>query len=171
MLMQAMRSNKIVLEQLATQNEGRMIIQNFTNELRRAAVSSIGAYPIEVAEPQQIIFYSNIDTDTWRERVRYFLDETTLKKGITKPAGNPLSYNPAAEVITNVAYDVANGAAQVFYYYDENYAGSGASLATPVNVSNVRLVKISLELEEDPYASPEPLHVETVAEVRNLKSN
>jgi len=171
MLMQGLRSNKIVLEQLSTQNEGRTVVKNFTNELRRAVASSIGSYPLEIVEPQQLVFYSNIDSDSWRERVRYFLDGDILKKGITKPSGNPLVYDPTTEIITNVALDIANGVTPVFYYYDENFTGVEASLSAPVNVSNVRIIKISLDLEEDPYASPEPLHVETLAEIRNLKSN
>lgn len=165
------RSNKIVWEQLSTQNEGRKVAQDLINELRTASASSIGAYAIESAGTQQFIFYANIDIDSWRERVRYFKDGTLLKKGITKPAGNPLIYNPASEIITIVAHDVANGANPLFYYYGDNYTGTEAALANPVAVTAVRMVKLSLDLEENPQASPMPLHIETMAEVRNLKTN
>jgi len=171
MLIFGLRSNKIIWEQLSTQNEGRKVVQDFVNEIRTATASSIGAYAIASAEPQQVIFYSNIDSDAWRERVRYFLQNGTLKKGVLKPSGNPLSYNPANEQINELAHDVINGANPVFYYYDQSYTGSQNPLAPPVDVTKVRMIKFTLDLEEDPNASPMPFHVETMAEVRNLKSN
>ena len=71
----------VVWEALSTQNEGRRVVRDFTNELRSATQSSVGGYALEKAASQEIIFYSNIDTDSWRERVRYFLSSTsTLKK-------------------------------------------------------------------------------------------
>jgi len=168
----SIKSNKVVWEQLSTQNEGRKAIQDFTNELRTATASSIGAYSIATAEANSIIFYSNIDTDSLRERVRYFLDGVILKKGVIKPTGNPLSYVPANEVIVPVVHDIANGANPIFVYYDENYEGGvGTPLIQPVDVTKIRMVKISLDMEEDPNASPVPFHIETKVEIRNLKSN
>ena len=113
----SLKSNKIIWEQLSTQNEGRKVIQDFINELRSANYSSIGAYPLSTANTQEIIFYSNIDSDTYRERVRYFLSGAILKKGVIKPTGVPLSYNPVNEVITDMVRDVANTSTQLFYYY------------------------------------------------------
>ena len=73
LLIYAFRNNKIIWEQLSTQSEGRKAAQDFTNELRSATPSSIGAYPLAQALPQEIIFYTNLDSDSLRERVRYFL--------------------------------------------------------------------------------------------------
>ena len=133
----SMHGRDVVWEQLKTQSEGRKVVQDFINEIRRATGSSIGANPIEVAESHQVIFYSNIDLDSWRERVRYFLDSKTLKKGVTKPTGTPLIYDLANEVITEVAHDVANGTTTVFYYYDQDYTGSVSStpLSFPVDIT------------------------------------
>ncbi|MDO8499857.1 MAG: type II secretion system protein [bacterium] len=167
----AMKSNKIVWEQLSTQSEGRKVVQDFINELRTATASSIGAYPVATAGTQQIIFYTNVDSDTLRERVRYFLDGSNLKKGVIKPSGNPLQYSAGAEVVTTVVEDVANGADSVFYYFDQNYTGTGNPLAQPVSVTDVRVVQITLEMEEDPQASPMPFHIESKVEIRNLKTN
>ncbi|MDO8509761.1 MAG: prepilin-type N-terminal cleavage/methylation domain-containing protein [bacterium] len=172
LMLWAMRGRDIVWEQLSTQNEGRKIVQDFTNELRRATASSIGAYPLEIAESQQIVFYSNIDTDSWRERIRYYISDKTLKKGVTKPTGNPLTYNPASEVLTDVVQDVANGISSLFYYYDQSYTGaSSTAMASPVNITNVRMVGISLSLEEKPNVAPAPFNIEAKVEIRNLKSN
>lgn len=172
LMLWAMHGRDVVWEQLSTQNEGRKIVQDFTNELRRATASSIGAYPLEVAESQQIVFYSNIDADSWRERIRYYISDKTLKKGITKPSGNPLVYNPSSEVVIDAVHDVANGANALFYYYDQNYTGpSSTALASPISVTDVRMVGITLSLEEKPNVAPAPFNIEAKVEIRNLKSN
>lgn len=168
----ALRAKDIIFEQLRVQSEARAEAQNFIDEIRRANYSSIGAYPIEAAGTSTIIFYSDIDRDTFRERVRYWLSGTTLKKGVIKPAGTPLSYPPASEVITDAVHDVIN-TSSIFYYYDQNYNGGATStaLAQPVDVTAVRMAGIELKIEKDINKSPTPLYVETKTEIRNLKNN
>lgn len=164
------RYNSIVWEQLSTQNEGRKTTQDFVNQIRTASQSSIGAYPIQTASSTAITFYSNIDTDTLVERLRYFINTTTLKIGVTKPTGNPMVYNSANEIITEVAHDISN-ATSVFYYYDENYSGSGSPLLSPIDVTKIRVVKIILKLDENPHLTPTPFYIESKGMLRNLKSN
>lgn len=165
------RNNAIVWEQLSTQNEGRKVVQDFGNELREASASSIGSYPIESASGTAFVFYSNLDDDSLVERVRYFTSGTTLKKGVTKPTGSPLAYVTSTEIITNVAHDVANGTSTIFSYYDGNFSGTQSSLSSPVTVAQIRMVKISLRLEEDPNLSPVPFYIESKVAIRNLKDN
>lgn len=167
----SLKSNKIIWEQLETQNQGRAVVQVFSKELRMATVSSLGAYPLAEASSTQIIFYADLDNDSLREKVRYFIQGDIFKKGVTKPTGNPLAYLEANEVITDMAYDVDVSGDPTFSYYDEDFTGSGIPLTHPVNISLVRAVKISLKLEEDPYASPVPFHIETKVNIRNLKGN
>lgn len=164
------RYNSIVWEQLKTQNEGRKATQDFVNELRTASQSSVGAYPVQAASSTGIIFYSNVDADTLRERLRYFMSGRTLQRGVIKPTGNPLTYNSANEVITDIAHDVANSTT-VFAYYDSNYSGSEAALSVPVDVTKIRVVKMTLQLDEDPYLTPTPFYIESKGTLRNLKDN
>lgn len=165
------RGNAIIWEQLSTQNEGRKAVQDFSNELREAAASSIGAYSLESATSTQIVFYSNIDSDSFVERIRYFITSTTLKKGVIKPAGNPFAYSSSAESITTIANDVANGTTSVFSYYDGSFTGSGNPLSGAIDVTKIRVVKMSLKLEENPNLSPVPFYIETKVMIRNLKDN
>ncbi len=166
------RGNAIVWEQLSTQNEGRKATQDFSNELREATASSIGAYAIESATGTQMVFYSNIDADSFVERVRYFVASTTLKKGVIKPTGNPLTYNSSTESIVTIANDVANnGITNVFTYYDNNFTGSESPLTGAIDVTKIRVVKMSLRLEENPNLSPVPFYIELKVMIRNLKDN
>ncbi|MBT6819264.1 MAG: hypothetical protein HOA57_02700, partial [Candidatus Magasanikbacteria bacterium] len=45
------------------------------------------------------------------------------------------------------------------------------ALITPADVASLRIVKVQLEIEKDPDKTPIPLHVESMASVRNLKTN
>lgn len=172
MLMWGNHGKDVIFEQLSKQNDGRIASQNFLNDLRRSSYSSIGAYPVELAAANQIIFYSNVDTDSWKERVRYFVSATTLKRGITKPTGNPLSYNSASEVVSEVAHDL-NNTTTIFYYYDQNYDGisNTSSMSFPIDISKIRMIGIKLWLDLRPNVSPAPLYIEGKTEIRNLKSN
>lgn len=164
------RYNSVVWEQLSTQNEGRKATQDFVNQIRTASQSSIGAYPVQAASSTGIIFYSNMDSDSLVERLRYFTVTSTLKMGIIKPTGNPLTYNPASETVISVAHELAN-ATSVFYYYDGNYNGSGAPLASPIDVTKIRVVRMILKLDQNPNLTPAPFYIESKAMLRNLKNN
>lgn len=172
LLMWGNHGKDVVFEQLSKQNDGRIASQDFLNDLRRASYSSIGAYPIQLASANQIIFYSNVDTDSWKEQVRYFISNTTLKRGIIKPTGSPLNYNSANEVVTEVAHDL-NNTTTIFYYYDQNYDGitNTSSMSMPIDISKIRMVGIKLWLDLRPNVSPAPLYLEGKTEIRNLKAN
>ena len=169
------RSNAIIWEQLEKQNEGRKVLQEVIDTVRRAEQSSIGAYPIERADLYELILYANVDTDTLRERVRFFVDveSNTFVRGVIKPAGNPLVYSGANESTSTLASDVVNDdeGVPVFLYYNEQYTGTQTALTPPVSTTDIHVIRVQLELEKDPTATPVPLHVESVVHVRNLKTN
>lgn len=174
-LISAFRNNAIVWEQLTTQSDGRKVLREVTDVVRRAEESSVGSYPIEVATTSTLVVYANIDSDSFRERVRFFLDDAMNRfiMGVIKPSGNPLRYQLANETTSTLAYDVVSGdhGVPIFLYYDESYTGTEPPLVQPVTSTAIRMVRIQLELEADPTATPVPLHVESLVHIRNLKSN
>ena len=158
---------------LTGSDQARKLAFQITTELREATPSSIGAYPLDTASGQQIIFYSNVDADSSIERVRYFLQGTTLKRGIVKPSGNPLSYNLAGETVTDVQNDVANGATDIFLYYDGSYNGvAGNPFTSPVSVIAVKYVKVNLKItNRGGIKNTNSYTVTAGAAFRNLKTN
>ena len=60
-------------EESAAIEEARRGIEIMIKEIRAAKTGDSGAYPIELADDKQFIFYSDIDNDGETERVRYFL--------------------------------------------------------------------------------------------------
>ncbi len=171
-VIQSLRSNTIIWDQLESQNDGRAVLEQFVDDVRRAESSSIGGYPIADASTSSFTFFANIDSDIGRERVRFFLDGTDIKKGVIQPSGNPLNYNGTEEIVTIANY-VVNTIVDVdlFEFYDETYPVTTTPLIVPDNLTDIRVVRIQVELEKDPDKTPVPLHVETVASIRNLKSN
>lgn len=161
-------SQDVMSAEATAQKEARKALEGLVKETRNASVSSIGSYVIAEATATSFTFYSDIDSDTYRERVRYFISDTNLNKGVIRPTGNPLIYDVGSEVITTVTHNLTANQ-QPFSYYDKNYIGTNSALTFPVNVTNIRMVKVRLNIDQKANRSPEPLTVETQVSIRNLK--
>ncbi len=141
-------------------------------EIRSAAQSSNGAYPIEAATTSSLVFFSDIDQDLVFERVRYTLGTSTILKGVVEPTGNPLVYVTSTEIVKTVIDNVVVGTSTNFLdYFDSNYTGTQAPMISPINLAAVRLVKVTVYVDVNPGKAPKStLFTETVT-VRNLRSN
>lgn len=173
----SLRGNLGVLENLINQKlqsraDLAQTLQIFVTELRSAGPSSLGSYPIEAAATSSIVFYSDVDKDGLFERLRYSFVSSTIEKGVTEPTGNPLTYATSSETVTTVVnYVVWQASTTIFTYYDTNYTGSEAAMTPPINVSDVRLVKISIYADVNPETSPAPVFFTNTVNIRNLRSN
>lgn len=165
--------NRAVQDSLRGQNEARRILRPFANEARGATRSVQGAFPIESASSSQFIFFSDIDDDGNAERIRYYLEGDSFKKGVTYSSGSPLSYATTSEEIIDIVHDVVSTSTPVFNYYDTNYDGATTTspLSWPVSPSTVRLVKVTLTVDRDPNSPPAPFTITTQVSFRNLKTN
>jgi prepilin-type N-terminal cleavage/methylation domain-containing protein len=163
--------NRILNSGLQSQSEVKKIVRPFSNEVRSATPSNLGAYPIATSDTNEFSFYTDIDGDGLREKIRYFLEDGEFKKGTIKPSGSPLEYDVDDEKIIKVIKNVTNS--EIFTYYDSNYDGTASStpLVTPVSPSQVRLVKIEITVDEDPNKPPAAITVTTQVSIRNLKDN
>lgn len=163
--------NNIFSSGLTSYDEAKNILQPIASEIRGASPSSLGAYSIENASNTSFIFFTDINNDGLKERIRYFVSGTTLKRGVIIPSGSPLKYLSGNETVTDVIPNIRNGTTQIFTYYDANYNGSTAPLSQPVSITSIRLVKITLIIDVDPNRPPDPITVTTQVNIRNLKDN
>ncbi len=166
--------NNILQSSLSIQQNARKILRPFAEEVRSATISNIGAFPISIATPNMIEFYSDNDNDGLKEKIRYFRDGDEFKKGVVKPSGNPYSYNENDEDITGVVSGIVNGANDpVFQYYDGSYDGNPESLPLtyPIALTEITLVKTTLKVDLDVNEDPGPIEISTQATFRNLKDN
>ncbi len=153
---------------LAANDYGRSLLKKMTTEIRTASTSNTGTYTINQATGSTFTFFSDVDGDGLKERVRYFLSGTTLSRGIIKPTGSPLTYS-GGETITTLATNVTN--TTIFEYYDTNYDGLAGALSLPINIPLVRLVKITVTIDIDPNKPPAATTFSTQVSMRNLKDN
>jgi prepilin-type N-terminal cleavage/methylation domain-containing protein len=135
-----------------------------SRELRTARAGDQGAYLIESASAQALVFYSDIDADGKSERIHYFLQGTNLQKGTTEPSGNPVTYPSNTEKVRTITENIRNGAIPIFNFLNENGQ-------TTSNVSLIRMIQIYLRVNQN-AGDPESDYVlETNANVRTLKEN
>ena len=158
-------NNDFVSAGLVNADTERQLLQTMVSEIRTANTANTGAYAISQATATSFTFYSDINNDGLEEEVRYFLNGTTLQKGVTEPTGSPLTYNLANEKISTLALSVTNLA---FAFYDTNYDGTTAALTFPVNIPDIRLVKITVTMTQN--RSPSETFFTQVS-LRNLKDN
>jgi hypothetical protein len=156
---------------LSAQGEARQTLKRISAELRSTTESSGGAYPISAATGTSVTFYADSNDDGLRERYRYFLSGTEFRKGVLVPAGNPPVYTDANEQIAVVVHNVQNGATPIFAYYNSAYDGTTPSLPSPVSVTQIRLVKLTLVIDQDTNKAPGPVTLTTQVSLRNLKDN
>jgi type II secretory pathway pseudopilin PulG len=163
--------NSDAQKNLSAQSDARRVLKNIVKELRSASPSSLGSYPITLAGTSTLTFFVNLDSDAYKEQVRYFLSGKELKRGVVKPSGSPLTYNPANEQMSTLVRDINNGATAIFDYFDSSYTGTSTPLTTPVQISKIRLIRITLKIEKDPNKSLGPIIVTSQVFLRNLKDN
>lgn len=170
-LQQSFRVQTFVFEQSAAINEAQKGMEVIIEELREAASADSGAYLIDSISDNEIIFYSDIDTDVYSERVRYFLDGNSIKKGIIEPTGDPLAYTGTESISTLCDYII--NTEPVFQFYNENYPIDAINnpLTYPVDVTEISLIKIKLDVNVNPARIPDTYTLESFAQIRNVKQN
>ncbi len=153
---------------ILAQQEMHQTLQIMVPEIRSAAQSNTGNYPIEQAATGTLIIYSDIDANGTYDRVRYFLEGSTLKKGVVKPTGDPLSYNTSTEKFSDLVHAMIGS--QIFSYYDLNATSTAAlPLPSPVDVLKINMVRITLVANQGTTSTPSIVGVESQATIRNLR--
>lgn len=135
-------------------------------ELREAIVGDNGDYPLVTAEANQLTFYSDIDRDAMRERVRYWREEKLVKRGATEPTGAPAEYRDADETMRTIA-QYLDGASPLFRYYD----ATGRELTPPLDVTAVAQVRITFTIDAAPGKLPRGTEVITTVQLRNVQAS
>jgi type II secretory pathway pseudopilin PulG len=138
------RQNFVMQTSLMSDQDARQTLRDLERELRSATAADNGAYVIAQAATSSFTFFSDIDGDGLRDQIRYFVSGKAFKRGVIKPTGSPLVYATSSEVVTMAVNRLADPTQTIFDYYDKSYSGSGSSLAAPINIPSIRLVKVTL---------------------------
>lgn len=164
--------NGYVSSDLNAQIAGRRTVVSMIKEMREMSPSSLGTFAINQAATSSVTFYSNIDTDSLKEQVKYYRQGNSLLKSVIKPSGTPLVYNAGSAVITTAIPSLTNSTSTpIFEYYDSNYSGTTTPLTYPVDLSRIKFIKVNIFLERKSSKSNLPLNITSGTSLRNLKDN
>ncbi len=156
---------------LNAQFQAGRVLKTMISEMRSMSPSGAGAYPIAQAATSTITFYGDIDNDGQKEKVRYYLDNQTLKRGVIEPTGSPVVYTGTEQIKSLIQY-VRNGTTTpVFDYYNSSYSGTTSPLSLPINTLSVRLVKVTVIIDTDTNRPPGAITSTSQVSLRNLKDN
>ena len=148
-------------------------MQTLVREIRTARPSDSGAYSLELVSDQEIIFYSDIDFDGESERVRYFLNDTVLSKGVIEPIGFPPAYPAEDEKVKALSENIRNGGEPIFFYYNGNWPADieNNPLPSENRLSDTRSVGFHLKLNADANQPDKDFILESYVQIRIFKDN
>lgn len=163
------RANTHALEQSFAINSARKGIEQMVRDIREASFSDEGSYPVISMSTSTFSFYSDVDSDIFIEKIRYFLDGTELKRGITNSSGDPLTYDDNDEVVSVISDNVRNNAeSMVLFSY---YNASGTPIASTASTTAVRYVVSDLMINVNPSRLPNDFTLRSSATLRNVRDN
>jgi prepilin-type N-terminal cleavage/methylation domain-containing protein len=154
-------------------DEANSVLSIMVRELRNTRAGDNGAYPLELANDQEIIFYSDIDSDDATERIRYFLAGAILSKGTIDPIGTPATYPTASEKIKIIANNVRNLGTPIFYYYNGDWPNDTVNnpLPSPARLSETKLMRVYIKVNPVSGNSSQDFILESYINLRGIKTN
>jgi|WetSurMetagenome_2_1015567.scaffolds.fasta_scaffold34432_2 prepilin-type N-terminal cleavage/methylation domain-containing protein len=161
---------------IQNQDDARMALNQIVRFLRMATSSADNmtshSDAIASASTQNIEFFCDVDGDGLSEKVRYYLDGTTLRMQTAEPVWvtgtNPHYEYPAYNTNGIVVQEaIRNGATPVFTY--NHYNPSILEPFTPVNATDreaIATIKVSLVVNEKPELAKSAVRLETDVQIR-----
>lgn len=164
------RTNAYSIAQSAEIDTARRGMSSMVRDLREMTMADDGSFPLIVALPYSLSFYSDIDRDESVELITYSLSSTTLLKQIYNATGTPIAYSTSTPSETHILSEyVQNGteATPLFIYSDKD----GREQTATTSIADIRYVKIRLIVNIDPIRAPGEFLLESSSALRNLLSN
>ncbi|PIR73889.1 MAG: hypothetical protein COU40_00105 [Candidatus Moranbacteria bacterium CG10_big_fil_rev_8_21_14_0_10_35_21] len=166
------KNNKYVLEMGQSSLAVSQGVGKISEYIRKARQSDAGTYPIQSADDNDLIIFSDYDKDGETEKVHFYYSDGNVFMGTTNPSsGFPKTYASGDEQIQIIAGSIVNDpSTPIFYYFNKDYPGDQANnpISTPVSVADIRLIKVFLKTNIDPNNAPDNIEIQTFVEVRNL---
>ena len=147
------------------------VVDYVTGLLREAQPSPTGAVPIVSATNTSIAFYAS-RSGSQIQKIRFFLNGTTLQQGVIEPYVNPIgtppTYPVGNEQITTLLQNVSS--TSIFSYYTSTYTGTQAAM-NPITASTIRIIRLQITFDPAANLAPGPYTIDVQSQVRNLKDN
>lgn len=143
-------------------------IREIVRDVRSAVYAENGSLPIVALATSSLTIYADTDLDGVVERVRYFLDGTTVRKGVIEPTGTS-SYPVAQESVTPLMANIINTTASTSLF--RYYTATGTEIVTPSASLAVRRVDVTCVARSPAGTTTDAVTVASSASIRNLKDS
>jgi hypothetical protein len=147
-------------------------INKMVDYIRETKQGDNGSYPVVSAASNDLVIYSDYDKDGTTERLHFYKNGQNILMGITGPNNTmPITYPSGdQQTVTMASYIINDASTPIFYYYNKGYPGDAAHnpLSDPVPVSDLRLMKIFLQININPNRAPDNIQMQNFVEMRNL---
>jgi len=147
-------------------------VNTMVDYIRRSRQGDDGSYPVVSADDNDLVLYSDYNKDGVTERLHFYKSGQSVLMGVTNPTNTMPKTYPAGDqkVVAIAGHIVNNSSTPFFYYYDNSYSGGTGQnpLDTPATVSDIRLVKVYLQININPNRAPDNIQMQSFAELRNL---
>lgn len=165
------QNRQVAIENFNTVDRANISVSDMLKEIRTVRFSDAGTYPIESANDNEIIFYSDIDFDNDAERIRYTLNDNVLERGVVEPVGTTYPVN--TEKVKTITDLVRNSENPLFTYYNSNWPTDTVNnpLASPPSLANIKIIKIYIRINTEDTDPNNDFILETYATLRTLKDN
>ena len=141
-------------------------VQKIVDTVRNAQRSDNGAYPLLIANENDIVIYSDVDKDGGAEKIRYFFSGSGVIQEIRNsvfaaPPYYPDGYETSQEIIPFV---VNASETPLFSFYNNN----NEELEESFSLTDIKMIKINVFVDENVHKDPESVNIESFASIRNL---
>jgi len=92
--------------------------------------------------------------------------EREFRKGVTEPVGDPSTY-PGDQEITSILTSYVRNAPPIFEYFDDN---GNKIVEYPARLVDTKLMKLLLIINISPDRPPSDFELESLVQLRNLKT-
>lgn len=160
------RTNRFGIDQASAIASAQRGIDTMVKTIREAAYSSNGAYPIVSLAANEFIFYADVNSDGYAERVRYAYQNNALIYGLISPvvgATNP--YSGTETTATTSLYVRNDVGTPLFQYFDQN----GTALSAYTAIDDLRFVTATLIVDTDENREPDAVTLRSSAALRNIE--
>ena len=163
------RSNTHALEQSFAINSARIGVEKMVRDIRETAFSDEGTYPVISMATSSFSFYSDIDEDIFVEKIRYFIDDTDLNKGVVNSSGDPLTYDDNNEIVSLVSDNIRNNSESVVLFSYSN--ASGTPITNMASTTDLRFVTVEMIVNVNPARLPNNFTLRSSATLRNVRES
>jgi hypothetical protein len=154
---------RLGIKKITQNEEAALAVRDFEKITRGATI-------ILKAEPNTLTFLTYLKGDDHPDssKISYYLDNNTLYRSVTLPTvdgSGGIVYPDSGKSVKIIASNVRSS--QLFSYFNE----ANAELNFPVQTDIIRMIKLSVEIDENPSVPPESAVELTAVQLRNLKNN